>query len=270
MKTSIQQFHQHLLDSHLAVNTIKAYMTAVELYSSMFTELDADSLDRYKSHLTKFFKPQTVNQRILAINRFLKFMGKGNLALPIIKMQNISFSDNIVSRRDYNRLKQGLLSDGEIRWYFMIWTMGATGARVSELVKIRIEDIMAGYVDILSKGNKTRRIFFPRTLSREVRRWSAEEGGLTGYLFLNKSGDVISTRGYSMHLKTIADRYGLDKSCVHPHSFRHMYAKAFLDKRSDISTLADLLGHENIKTTQIYLRRSCDEQRTIIDNVVTW
>ena len=84
MKTSIQKFHQHLIDSHLAVNTIKAYMTAVELYSSMFTELDADSLDRYKSHLTKFFKPQTVNQRILAINRFLKFMGKGNLALPII------------------------------------------------------------------------------------------------------------------------------------------------------------------------------------------
>ena len=61
-----------------------------------------------------------------------------------------------------------------------------------------------------------------------------------------------------------------DPAVIHPHSFRHMYAKAFLNKRADLSTLADILGHESIKTTQIYLRRSRSEQKRIIDKIVTW
>ena len=68
----------------------------------------------------------------------------------------------------------------------------------------------------------------------------------------------------------IAKKYGINTNCIHPHSFRHMYAKSFLDKRSDVTTLSDILGHESIKTTQIYLRRSYIEQKRIIDKIVTW
>jgi site-specific recombinase XerD len=55
-----------------------------------------------------------------------------------------------------------------------------------------------------------------------------------------------------------------------PNSFRHRFAKIFLDKFNDISLLADLMGHESIETTRIYLRRSSAEQQEIVDKIITW
>ncbi|MDD6953640.1 MAG: tyrosine-type recombinase/integrase, partial [Prevotella sp.] len=57
---------------------------------------------------------------------------------------------------------------------------------------------------------------------------------------------------------------------VYSHSFRHRYAKNFLEKFNDIALLADLMGHESIETTRIYLRRSSLEQQEIVDKVITW
>ncbi len=49
-----------------------------------------------------------------------------------------------------------------------------------------------------------------------------------------------------------------------------MYAKRFLEKFNDISLLADLMGHESIETTRIYLRRTSTEQQNIVNKIVTW
>ena len=54
---------------------------------------------------------------------------------------------------------------------------------------------------------------------------------------------------------------------MHPHSFRHFFAIEFLKKNNDITLLADLLGHSNLDTTKIYLRRTEEEQRKIINNI---
>lgn len=56
----------------------------------------------------------------------------------------------------------------------------------------------------------------------------------------------------------------------YPHSFRHRFAKNFIEKCGDISLLSDLLGHESIETTRIYLRRSSSEQYRIVNKVVDW
>ena len=63
---------------------------------------------------------------------------------------------------------------------------------------------------------------------------------------------------------------GLNEKVVYPHSFRHRFAKNFLEKFNDISLLADLMGHESIETTRIYLRRSSTEQQEIVDKIITW
>lgn len=63
---------------------------------------------------------------------------------------------------------------------------------------------------------------------------------------------------------------GLMKRSFYPHSFRHRYAKSFLEKYNDIALLADLMGHESIETTRIYLRKTASEQQNIVDTVVTW
>jgi DNA polymerase-3 subunit alpha (Gram-positive type) len=78
---------------------------------------------------------------------------------------------------------------------------------------------------------------------------------------------VIGTRD-SIMLSLI--KYGLDKKVVYPHSFRHRYAKNFLEKYNDIALLADLMGHESIETTRIYLRKTASEQQEIVDKIVTW
>lgn len=83
-------------------------------------------------------------------------------------------------------------------------------------------------------------------------------------------GERITTRGISQQLKNYAEKYGLDKKVVYPHSFRHRYAKNFLEKYNDIALLADLMGHESIETTRIYLRRTASEQQELVDKIVTW
>lgn len=66
-------------------------------------------------------------------------------------------------------------------------------------------------------------------------------------------------------IKHYAVRYGIDPDTMYPHSFRHRFAKNFLARSSDISLLADLLGHESIETTRIYLTRSSKEQKLLLD-----
>lgn len=88
--------------------------------------------------------------------------------------------------------------------------------------------------------------------------------------FLNRFGERITVRGISQQLKNYAYKYGLNPKVVYPHSFRHRFAKNFLEKFNDISLLADLMGHESIETTRIYLRKTSSEQQAIVDKVVTW
>lgn len=115
-------------------------------------------------------------------------------------------------------------------------------------IRIKIEHVQLGYFDLYSKGGKLRRLFIPKILREETLKWLCETQRTSGYLFLNRYGDRITTRGISQQLKNYADKYGLDSKVVYPHSFRHRYAKNFLEKYNDIALLADLMGHESIET----------------------
>ena len=92
----------------------------------------------------------------------------------------------------------------------------------------------------------------------------------SGYIFCNKRGERLTTRGVAHQLKELAIKYKMNPNVVYPHSFRHRFAKNFLDKYNDLALLADLMGHESIETTRIYLRRTSEEQQEIINKVITW
>lgn len=66
------------------------------------------------------------------------------------------------------------------------------------------------------------------------------------------------------------DKLLINPAVVYPHSFRHRFAKSFLDRCNDIAFLADLMGHESIETTRIYLRKTATEQREIVDTIIDW
>ena len=138
------------------------------------------------------------------------------------------------------------------------------------LIQIKAEHVKIGYVDLYSKGGKLRRIYIPKALREEALVWLKERGQVSGFLFLNKQGKRITTRGIAAQLKVLAVRYDINPAVVYPHSVRHRYAKSFLERFSDIALLADLMGHESIETTRIYLRRTSTEQQEIVDRVVDW
>jgi site-specific recombinase XerD len=167
-------------------------------------------------------------------------------------------------------LKNSLKKDDNLIWYFVVWFLAATGARVSELIQIKAEHVLAGYFDLYTKGGKLRRLYIPKKLRSECMDWLAKKDKVSGYLFLNRFGKRITTRGVSQQLKNYAEKYGLDTKVVYPHSFRHRFAKNFLEKFNDIAFLADLMGHESIETTRIYLRRTASEQKELVDKIVTW
>lgn len=178
--------------------------------------------------------------------------------------------ENVISQADYTFLKKKLQQEENLMWYFVVRFLTATGARVSELIQIKVEHVNIGYFDIYSKGGKIRRLYIPKALRIEATKWIKENELSSGYIFLNRFGQRITTRGIAQQLKHFAEKYGLNRDVVYPHSFRHRFAKNFLDRFNDLALLADLMGHESIETTRIYLRRTASEQQKIVDKVVNW
>lgn len=263
-------YEKYLKKQNLSKNTIDSYLWTADYYLNHYDSISKDNLLAYKGYLMEFFKPKTVNLRIQAINKYLEFLGQDNLKLKAVKVQQKNFLENVISNADYQFLKRNLKADGNMEWYFVVWYLAATGARVSELIQIKIEHINLGYFDLYTKGGKLRRLYIPKKLKNETIEWLDSTDRNSGYLFLNRYGERISTRGISQQLKNFAEKYGIDPKVVYPHSFRHRYAKNFLEKYNDIALLADLMGHESIETTRIYLRRTASEQQAIVDKIVTW
>lgn len=263
-------FRDFLQKENLSERTISMYLWTINFYNQNYDSLSKENLLAYKGYLIEYFKPKTVNLRIQAINKYLDFQNLTHLRLSYVKIQQKNFLENVVSNADYNFLKKQLKKDGNMQWYFVVWYLAATGARVSELIKIKVEHVNLGYFDLYSKGGKLRRLYIPKKLREETQKWLSAKEHTYGYLFLNKFGKRITARGISQQLKNYAEKYGLDKKVIYPHSFRHLYAKNFLERYNDIALLADLMGHESIETTRIYLRRTATEQRELIDRIVTW
>lgn len=265
-----EKFERHLKGTNLSENTISSYTFALKQYSEQYGEITKKNLRQYKVWLIENYKPKTVNLRLRAINCYLECIGKESWKLPFVRVQQKAFLENVISEADYECFKNRLKKDDEMFWYFVIRFLAATGARVSELIQIKVEHIKIGHLDLYSKGGKLRRIYIPKSLQSEALSWLAEKHQESGFIFLNKYGNRITTRGISGQLKKLAVRYDIDPAVVYPHSFRHRFAKSFLERCNDIAFLADLMGHESIETTRIYLRKTATEQREIVDNIVDW
>lgn len=264
------KFERHLRGTDLSENTISSYMFAIKQFSEQYDEITKKNLREYKVWLIESYKPKTVNLRLRAINCYLESAGKEKWKMPFVRVQQKAFLENVISEADYEYFKTSLKKDDEMFWYFVIRFLAATGARVSELIQIKVEHIRLGHLDLYSKGGKLRRIYIPQSLKKEALSWLSEKQQESGFIFLNKYGDRITTRGISGQLKKLAVKYGIDHAVVYPHSFRHRFAKSFLERCNDIAFLADLMGHESIETTRIYLRKTATEQREIVDKIVDW
>ena len=266
----MKDYKDFLLHQNLSKNTIESYSTAVTHYFNEFGDITKQNLLAFKASLVDKYKGKTVNLRIQGINKYLEFIRKEKLKLKYIKVQQKSFLENVISDADYEFFKNKLWKDKNYEWYYVIRFLGATGARVSELIQFKYEHLSRGYIDLYTKSGKIRRIFIPKKLRTKAKEYYDSINRTEGYLFLNKEGKQITTRGIAHQLKTLASKYKMNLKVIYPHSFRHRFAKNFLEKRKDIALLADLMGHESIETTRIYLRKTSEEQQEIVDSLVDW
>ena len=133
-----------------------------------------------------------------------------------------------------------------------------SGLRVSELLNLNLQDIHfnAKYVKIVGKGKKERIVPINDMSIKAIKNYLAngrvhlvkEENNI---LFLNQYGNKLSRQGFFKILKKLANDAGINKE-ISPHTLRHSFATHLLESGIDLRSLQELLGHEDISTTQIY------------------
>ena len=264
-------FNNYLIDLEESENTIKQYEYSLKNYTEeMGNLISKENLRKYKEILLRKRKPKTVNVRIAGIIKFIKFYADykkdkryEEIIIKNVKMQNKTYLNNVISLEEFKMMYEYAKNiKKRKKYYYIIKFMGYTGARISEVIKLDVKSVENGYMEIISKGSKFRRIYIPKEFQIELLEW-IKEIKIEDKLF------NITPRGISGTLKKIAEELKIDIKKVHPHSFRHMFAINFLKNNKDITLLADLLGHSNLDTTKIYLRRTEEEQREII-NSINW
>ena len=152
----LTDFESRLRQSNLSSNTIESYSKAVRQYFSLYDTVTKHNLLSFKGYLIEKYKPKTVNLRLQAINRYLEYLKKDHLKLKFVKVQQQNFLENVISDADYRFFIKKLKVDDRMNWYFVVRYLCATGARISELIQIKIENVEVGYLDIYGKGGKIR------------------------------------------------------------------------------------------------------------------
>ena len=147
------------------------------------------------------------------------------------------------------------------------------GLRVSEMVNLKISDLFFDekFIRVLGKGNKQR--FVPinsytikliTTYKDLIRTKIKIQKDYEDTLFLNRRGKQISRNMVFMILKNLVKESGLNKN-VSPHTFRHSFATHLLENGADLRAIQQMLGHESITTTEIYMHLDNSYLKTVVE-----
>ncbi len=174
--------------------------------------------------------------------------------------------DKIISQIDLSK------PEGE-RNRAMLETLYSCGLRVSELINLKISDLFfeEGFIRVIGKGNKQR--FVPinlytikliHTYTKQIRIKVDAQKGFEDTLFLNRRGKQISRNMVFMILKDLVQKAGISKN-VSPHTFRHSFATHLLKNGADLRAIQQMLGHESITTTEIYVHLDKSYLKTVVE-----
>ena len=140
----------------------------------------------------------------------------------------------------------------------MLELLYGSGLRITELIDLRLGDIHLnmGFINVTGKGNKERIVPIGEegqlALKRYIEKGRSELKTVSGdIIFVNNRGNKISRVGFYKTLKRLAIKAGITKD-ISPHTLRHSFASHLLENGVDLRMVQELLGHNDISTTQIY------------------
>lgn len=250
-------------DRDYSENTVRSFMYAAADFFQHFDEFNAVNCRKYVSMLMRSGRrASTVNSRISGLSALSRYL-KVPVCIKHIKTPRKLYLDNVMSELEYNRLVNFLAGYHRKEYYFYVRILASTGARISEFLQMTWEDVIRGQVVLVGKGNKERLLFFPSSLQRDARVF-VESCHLRGRIA------PVTDKSVRQAIRRMAVKAGVPAEKVHPHAFRHFFAKMFLKRSNDITMLADLLGHASLNTTRIYLQKSYDEQQREFNQSVNW
>lgn len=259
----------------LSNNTVSAYLNDVTDY---INHLEKYRKIKYATHINRqdilaFLKTltnkklttKTITRKLSSIKSFHQFLLIENevnedvskqIETPKIKKT----IPDVLTIEEVTKLLESVNGTDPIslRNNALLELLYGSGLRVSELLNLKIFDIhlASNYVKIVGKGNKERHVPLNQITVNALRNY-LDIGRKelikveNNVLFLNVYGNKLSRQGFYKILKKLALDVGITKD-VSPHTLRHSFATHLLESGVDLRTLQELLGHEDISTTQIY------------------
>lgn len=289
LSTLVQDyFYQRLINQRdSSQRTIASYRDSFKLFlcftqdylkkridKIQLEDLDADVVLRFLEHLEIERKNsvRTRNQRLAAIRSFMQYVGlKEPTELPIIERVLA------IPLKKFDRPLIGFLTRIEIeaiinapdikswngqRDHVLFATLYNTGARVSEIINIKVKDIDISHsksILLHGKGRKERTIPLWKSTTALLKSWiKKNNGSLDDFIFLNRIGEKLTRSGVEYRLSvavTMASKKipTLKNKKISPHVIRHTTAMHLLQSGVDLAVVALWLGHEGVTTTQHYI-----------------
>ncbi|MER2108210.1 MAG: tyrosine-type recombinase/integrase [Solibacillus sp.] len=273
LKEKLPLFIMEQTEDEKAQNTLKRYAHNINIFLEWLpdgAEVDKASVIDFKAHLLNecHFRTNTINNYIVSINKFLYWCGVENCKVKQLKKQHAASNSEILSLADYKRLLRFAKRLGQEDTYLIMKILAMTGIRIEELHFFTVENVKTNYIHVRNKG-KERSIIIRQDLARELRQYCRNNGIKEGVIFYCKTkGKMMAKSTIWRRMKKLAGIAKIRKNKVHAHSFRHLFAKLFLEEyNGSIAELADILGHNSLETTRIYAKTTDEEKRRKLERI---
>lgn len=221
----------------------------------------------------KHYEKSTVSRKLACLRSFFKFLARENLlkANPAAAIQSPKKDKKLPKYLELNEVVNLLEAPNGNSWEekrdkAILETLYSTGIRVGELADLNDEDVdlLSGQVKVRGKGKKERIVpvgsLAQKALQNYLEVRPVPKPRFKGSLFMNRQGTRLTDRSVRRILNKYARRIAL-KKVVSPHMLRHSFATHLLDRGADLRSVQELLGHENLSTTQIYTHVSTKRLR---------
>ncbi|MDO4340118.1 MAG: tyrosine-type recombinase/integrase [Eubacteriales bacterium] len=269
MENRIKGYEAYLREHELSEGTIGIYLRYAKQIDEYMQKAGVSKqtvLDYKQGLKQKEAAPATFNLAIISVNKYLKFAGLEECTVKTQKIQRRKSLENVISIDEYVKMLQEAKTEKRTKYYYIMKALALTGCRVSELRYFTVEVLQKKKIMVDNKG-KTREIFLPDGLIRELEEYCAKTGIKSGVIFKGNTEKPIGRASVYKMLSRIGADAGIPKEKVYPHSFRHLFAVTYMNRYGNLTELADILGHANLETTRIYTLSTAEEKRKRLDNL---